>query len=99
MTEKICQLYKEEQIGKVREGRKAVPSSKFPELGWDITKEIETQVKECNNTEQVQKIEETEATVLILLQTAIATAILILTLLETFKTYIQEIPEIAKKTA
>ena len=99
MTEKICQLYKEEQIGKVREGRKAVPSSKIPELGWDITKEIETQVKECNNTEQVQKIEETEATVLILLQTAIATAILILTLLETFKTYIKEIPEIAKKTA
>ena len=36
MTEKICQLYKEEQIGKVREGRKAVPANKMPELGWDI---------------------------------------------------------------
>ena len=36
MTEKVCQLYEEEQIGKVREGRKAVPNSKMPELGWDI---------------------------------------------------------------
>ena len=36
MTEKVCQLYKEEQVGKLREGRKAVPSSKMPDLGWDI---------------------------------------------------------------
>ena len=36
MTEKICQLYEEEQVGKVREGRKAVPANKMPELGWDI---------------------------------------------------------------
>ena len=35
MTEKICQLY-EEQTGKTREGRKAVPNSKMPDLGWDI---------------------------------------------------------------
>ena len=33
MTEKVCQLYKEEQVGKLREGRKAVPSSKMPDLG------------------------------------------------------------------
>ena len=31
--EKLCQLYKEEQTGKVREGRKAVPSSKMPDIG------------------------------------------------------------------
>ena len=36
MTEKICQLYQEEQMGRVTEGRKAVPPSKMPELGWDI---------------------------------------------------------------
>ena len=36
MTEKVCQLYEEEQLGKMREGRKAVPSSKMPDLGWDI---------------------------------------------------------------
>ena len=33
MTEKVCQLYEEEQTGKVREGRKAVPSSKMLDLG------------------------------------------------------------------
>ena len=36
MTEKVCQLYEEEQVGKVREGRKAVPKIKMPDLGWDI---------------------------------------------------------------
>ena len=46
MTEKVCQLYEEEQIGKVREGRKTVPSSKMPDLGWDIA---ETQLQgDCN---------------------------------------------------
>ena len=34
MTEKVCQLYEEEQVGKLRERRKAVPSSKRPDLGW-----------------------------------------------------------------
>ena len=42
MTEKVCQLYEEEQSRKVREGRKAVPSSKMPDLGWDIA---ETQLQ------------------------------------------------------
>ena len=32
MTEKICQLYEEEQVRKVREGRKTVPHNKMPEL-------------------------------------------------------------------
>ena len=36
MTEKVCKLYEEEQIGKTREGRKAVPTNKMPDLGWDI---------------------------------------------------------------
>ena len=42
MSEKICQLYEEEQIEKLREGRKAVPKSKMLDLGWDIA---ETQLK------------------------------------------------------
>ena len=47
MTEKVCQLYEEEQIGKVREGRKIVPNNKMPDLVWDIA---ETQLQEnCNN--------------------------------------------------
>ena len=45
MTEKVCQLYKEEQIGKTREGRKAVPANKMPELGWDIAEILEIQEK------------------------------------------------------
>ena len=32
MTEKVCKLYEEEQTGKTREGRKAVPTSKMPDL-------------------------------------------------------------------
>ena len=36
MMEKVCKLYEEEQVGKTREGRKAVPTNKMPDLGWDI---------------------------------------------------------------
>ena len=43
MTEKVCQLYKEDQLGKTREGRKAVPANKMPELGWDIAETLEIQ--------------------------------------------------------
>ena len=41
MTEKVSQLYEEEQLGKTREDRKAVPTNKMPELGWDITEALE----------------------------------------------------------
>ena len=41
MTEKVCKLYEEEQIKETREGRKAVPNSKMPNLAWDI---VETQL-------------------------------------------------------
>ena len=36
VTEKVCKLYEEEQAGKTREVRKAVPNSKMPDLVWDI---------------------------------------------------------------
>ena len=48
MTEKVCKLYEEEQTGKTREGRKAVPTSKMPDLGWDIA---ETQLIQENQKE------------------------------------------------
>ena len=48
MTEKVCTLYEEEQIGKTREGRKAVPTNKMPDLGWDIA---ETQLIQENQKE------------------------------------------------
>ena len=52
MTEKVCQLYEEEQLGKTREGRKAVPANKMPELGWDIaeTLEMKEKTQKTNNT-------------------------------------------------
>ena len=52
MTEKVCQLYEEEQLGKTREGRKAVPASKMKELGWDTSEilEIEEKRQKTNNT-------------------------------------------------
>ena len=51
MTDKVCQLYEEEQLGKTREGRKAVPANKIPELGWDIaeTMEIKENRQKTNN--------------------------------------------------
>ena len=51
MTEKVCQLYEEEQLGKTREGRKAVPANKMPELGWNIaeTMEIKENRQKTNN--------------------------------------------------
>ena len=52
MTEKVCQLYEEEQLGKIREGRKAVPTNKMPDLGWDIaeTLAVEENIKENRAT-------------------------------------------------
>ena len=51
MTEKVCKLYEEEQTGKTREGRKAVPTRKMPDLGWDIaeTQSIQEDQKESNS--------------------------------------------------
>ena len=43
MTEKVCKLYKEEQTGKTREGRKVVPNSKMPDPAWDIAETQLTQ--------------------------------------------------------
>ena len=100
MTEKVCQLYQEEQIGKVRNGRKAIPDSKMPDLGWDVTEEIETQRKEDMITPTAvgtQEIGETESTVHIVPETIIAILVLILTFLETIKPHIQKIPEIWRK--
>ena len=96
MTEKVCQLYEEEQIGKVREGRKAIPSNKMPDLGWDIaetqlhkeSEQVEYQESSQTNTQQTTRC----------LQAMITIAIIITTILEHIKAYIQEILEITRKT-
>ena len=87
MTEKVCQLYKEEQVRKVRNGKKAIPDSKMPDLGWDATEELE-----------VQEVSQTEHSVPIFPETIIEIALVIVTFLENIGTYIQEIPKLSRKT-
>ena len=85
MTEKVCKLYEEEQIGKTREGRKAVPTNKMPDLGWDIA---ETQlVHENQENNDPHKASP--------LQTLLSVIIMLITVLEYMTTYAKEI---AKKT-
>ena len=94
MTEKICQLYEEEQMGKVREGRKAVPPNKMPELGWDIA---ETHIQTTSGQQEATRTnsQQTPHT----LQVMITIAILISAVLEHIKIHIQEIPTIARTMA
>ena len=88
MTEKIYQLYEEEQVGKVREGRKAVPANKMPELGWDIA---ETDIRTIPKTTQPDN-QQTPY----ILQIMLTIAILIAAVLEFTKTHIQKIPSLMK---
>ena len=85
MTEKICKLYEEEQTGKTREGRKAVPNSKMPDLAWDIA--------EAQLTQGVQK--ENNPNMTPLLQTRVTIIILIIAIVKQTTT---QINRIAKKT-
>ena len=84
MTEKVCKLYEEEQIEKTREGRKAVPNSKMPNLAWDIA---ETQL-----TQEAQK--ENDSNITQLLQTLVTVIILIIAIV---KQTITQIKKISKK--
>ena len=84
MTEKVCKLYEEEQIGKIREGRKTVPTSKMPDLGWNIA---ETQLIQENQKENNSKLTTP-------LQTLIMIIILTIAIL---KQIITQIKEIAKR--
>ena len=86
---------------KVRNGRKAIPSCKMPDLGWDATEEIETQQKEDKTTpmtEGTQEIGEMKATVHIVPEIIIAILVLIMTFLETIKSHAQKIHETWRKT-
>ena len=84
MTEKVCKLYEEEQTGKTREGRKAVPNSKMPDLAWDIA---ETQL-----TQEAQK--ENNPNMTPPLQTLVMVIILIIAIV---KQTTSQIKKIAKK--
>ena len=81
MTEKVCKLYEEEQTGKTREGRKAVPTSKMPDLGWDIA---ETQLIQENQKESNSNMTPP-------LQTLVTIIILIIAIVKQMTTQIKEI--------
>ena len=81
MTEKVCKLYEEEQIGKTREGRKAVSNSKMPDLAWDIA---ETQL-----TQEAQK--ENNSNITPPLQILVTVIILIIAIVEQTITQIKKI--------
>ena len=84
MTEKVCKLYEEEQTGKTREGRKAVPNSKMPDLAWDIA--------ETKLTQKAPKRKNSNITPP--LQTLVMVIILIIAII---KQTITQIKKIAKK--
>ena len=84
MTEKVCKLYEEEQTEKTREGRKAVPTSKIPDLGWDIA--------ETQSIQEFQK--ESSPNMTLPLQILITIIILIIAIVKHMTT---QIKEIAKK--
>ena len=84
MTEKVCKLYEEEQTGKTREGRKAVPTSKMPDLGWDIA--------ETQSIQEVQKESSSDMTPA--LQALVMIIILIIAIVRQITT---QIKQIAKK--
>ena len=77
MTEKVCKLYKEEQVGKTREGEKVVPAKKMPNLGWDIA---ETQLLQKNR-------ENNNTTMAFTLQALITITIMLATFLEHIAVY------------
>ena len=79
ITEKICQLYEEEQVNKCREGRKAIPKNKMPDLGWDIA---ETQLQTLDNTEKPQEPTEGTTPISVPLRTIITVTVLITTILQ-----------------
>ena len=56
MTDKISQIYEEEQLNKTRNGRKLVPENKMPKLNWNLEKQERTQ------EEEMQEIQTTPRT-------------------------------------
>ena len=56
MTEKISQMYEEEQINKIRNGRKLVPDNVMPNLQWNLEKQEATHKEEIQETEETNRL-------------------------------------------
>ena len=67
MAEEVCKLYEEEQTGKTREGRKAVPNSKMPDLAWDIAETQWTQGVQKENNPNMTPLLQRLVTIIILI--------------------------------
>ena len=87
MTEKVCKLYEEEEVGKTREGRKAVPANKMPVQGWDIAETQLLQKTQGNNNIHMT----------LTIQTVITITIMLGTFLEHITACVKKIPRLAEK--
>ena len=85
MTEKVCNLYEEEQVGKTREGRKAVLTNKMPDLKWEIA---ETQSLKENQRKSNMKLT---------LQTIVTITIMITTVLKQITAYLGKFSRLIEK--
>ena len=85
MTEKVCQLYEEEQLGKIREGRKAVPTNKMPDLGWDIAETLTVEEKRKENS------------AMLALQTVVTITIIITAITRLITTHLGKLSRVMKK--
>ena len=71
-----------------------MPNSKMPDLGWDIAK---AQLQKDSKPEEIQELTENNIPQTTApLKKMIAIAILIITILEHFRSYIQKIQKIAR---
>ena len=95
MTEKVCQQYEEEQLGKTREGRKAVPTNKMPELGWDITEALEIKENK-HNVNNIPLALQTIVTIIIIISIIIR---LSTTQLRKLATFLKEVAITTLKTS
>ena len=86
ITEKVCKLY-EEEVGKTREGRKAVPANKMPVQGWDIAETQLLQKTQGNNNTHMT----------LTIQTVITITIMLGTFLEHITACVKKIPKLAEK--
>ena len=56
MTDKISQIYEEEQINKIRNGRKLVPDNKMPNLHWNLENQEKTPKEEIQETQETERL-------------------------------------------
>ena len=56
MMDKICQMYREEQTNKTRNGRKLVPDNKMPNLHWNLEKQETVHKEEIQETQEINRL-------------------------------------------